>query len=144
MAKNDHFFTATMLHIKFDLTCRDCRKILPYTYCFKKILSSEAKCISILQVYLKENIWEILQVMLTFWLYAIVTEKANRLGKMTLSSISAGQYHWTTLINMFPSTLFGGKLNMLNSIASRYSTTVRREPVYMVWGCGKMRVASVP
>ena len=35
--------------------------------------------------------------------------KANRLGKTTSSSISAGKYRFTTLINMSRSIVFGGK-----------------------------------
>ena len=60
---------------------------------------------------LKWNMRKILQVMLVLGLYAIVIENANELGKINLISIYAGQYHWTTLINMFISTAFGGKLN---------------------------------
>ena len=56
------------------------------------------------------SMWKILQAMLILRLYANVTEKANRLNKMTLPSISA-DHHCTSLMNMFLSTVFGGKLN---------------------------------
>ena len=47
-------FTVTKLHIKIASICRDCKKIVPHTSCFKQILSSDAKCTTLMKVYLKE------------------------------------------------------------------------------------------
>ena len=54
IGKIDHLFIVTILHIILATTGRDCEKQLPHTSCFKHILSSEARSITLLKVYLKE------------------------------------------------------------------------------------------
>ena len=129
-----------MLHKIFARTCRDCSKILAHTSCFKQISSLKSKSISLLLVDLKEICGKSFKSILRSCAFLI--EATHRLGKMTLSSISAGQHHWTILINMSRLIVFGGKLNKIHFTASRYSTIVRRGPVHMVRGvvkCGSVR-----
>ena len=57
------------------------------------------------------NEGKILLVILILQLYVIIIKKANKLAKITMSWIPAGQYLWTTWINMSLSTACGGKLN---------------------------------
>ena len=107
MAKNGHFFTVTILHIKFPLIAETVRKFYRILPALKWFCLQEQNVLLFWKFIWRKFVGNHSSY-INFRIICNYYEKANILDTTTLSSISTGQYRWTTSINMSLSTVFGG------------------------------------